>query len=234
MKTRQKRSKNGLLLGYLEKVSWKLLDEYPDVVKAMIRGKSGIYALYRDDKLYYVGLATNLKSRINAHLKDRHSGLWNRFSVYATRQDDHIRELESLVLRITRPKGNRVVGRPRAAQNLARAVLRTMVERDADKRASLLGGRFARMRRRAKAAESAGTVVLAGLVEKRLRLRASYKGATYIATLRRDGRIQFKGVFYDSPTAAAKVAAGRSIMGWTFWKYKNPEGKWVRLRELKR
>jgi hypothetical protein len=60
------------------------LDEYRDIVRTMIRGKSGVYALYKQDKLYYVGLASNLMTRVNGHLKDRHHGAWDRFSVYLT------------------------------------------------------------------------------------------------------------------------------------------------------
>ena len=61
-----------LVTGQLEKVSWSVLEDYRDVIRDMIRGKSGIYALYNRDKLYYVGLATNLMGRLNQHLKDRH------------------------------------------------------------------------------------------------------------------------------------------------------------------
>ena len=45
---------------HLERVSWKVMDEYPDVVRDMIRRRAGVYALYRGQKLYYVGLASNL------------------------------------------------------------------------------------------------------------------------------------------------------------------------------
>lgn len=54
---RQSRRRNQLLQGYLEKVSWKVLNEYSDVIQKMFRRRSGIYALYKkQDRLYYVGL----------------------------------------------------------------------------------------------------------------------------------------------------------------------------------
>ena len=62
-----------LVLQHLEDVSGRLLEAYPQVVKAMIRGKSGVYALYNKGKLYYVGLAKNLMGRLRQHLRDRHS-----------------------------------------------------------------------------------------------------------------------------------------------------------------
>ena len=37
----------------------------------MIQGHKGLYVLYRRDKLYYVGLASNLRRRINQHLTDK-------------------------------------------------------------------------------------------------------------------------------------------------------------------
>ena len=67
---RQKR----LVIQHLEDISWQVLEAYPQIVKEMIHGKSGVYALYRRGKLYYVGLATNLMARLKIHLRDRHQG----------------------------------------------------------------------------------------------------------------------------------------------------------------
>jgi hypothetical protein len=64
-----------LVLRHLEDVSWRVLEEYPEVIKTMVRRQAGIYVLYRRDKLYYVGLASNLMGRLKSHLKDRHHGL---------------------------------------------------------------------------------------------------------------------------------------------------------------
>jgi GIY-YIG catalytic domain. len=78
-----------------------------------------VYALYNDNKLYYVGLASNLNSRLKHHLNDRHANTWDRFSVYLTQGDEHLREIEALLLRISSPKGNRQAGKLRASENLA-------------------------------------------------------------------------------------------------------------------
>lgn len=81
------------------------MEQYPAVIQTLIRGKSGVYALYNGDRLYYVGLASNLMGRLKGHVRDRHEGLWNRFSVYLTAHSEqsHIRELDALLLRITKP-----------------------------------------------------------------------------------------------------------------------------------
>src|SRR5688572_14435130 len=89
---------------YFEQVNGKVLEEYRATVKQLIHGHAGVYALYKGEKLYYVGLARNLMSRVNSHLKDRHIRKWDRFSVYLTSNNDHIRPLESLVLRMVRPE----------------------------------------------------------------------------------------------------------------------------------
>jgi hypothetical protein len=86
-----KAMKAGLFTQYLERVSGKLLEEeYRQVVARMIRGHAGVYALYKGERLYYVGLATNLMGRVKQHLKDRHAKRWDKFSVYLTSAGEHI------------------------------------------------------------------------------------------------------------------------------------------------
>lgn len=226
--------KNGFVREYLERVSWKVLEKHRATLRSMIRGHAGVYALYRGEKLYYVGLASNLMSRVNHHLRDRHQGKWDRFSVYLVVDDGHIRPIESLILRVINPSGNRVKGRLAGAKDLARLLKRQIEERAKDETASLLGGRFASRRRRAKTRGTKGTLILAGLVDKRTSLIASNKGKRFKATLRRDGRISYKKRLYDSPSAAASDAVGRNANGWHFWRYRDSRGEWVRLREMKR
>src|SRR6266511_3304469 len=94
-----------LVCQQLENVSSVVLEEYQDIIRHYIRGRNGVYALYKREKLYYVGLATNLRSRLKQHLRDRHGESWDRFSVYLTIGDSHLKEMESLLLRITHPTG---------------------------------------------------------------------------------------------------------------------------------
>ena len=165
-----KKRRNALLQGHLDKILWRVLDQYPKLVQQMIRHKSGVYALYRQDKLYYVDLAKNLMGRLRGHLKDRHRGAWDRFSVYLTVDADHMKQLESLLLRIAPPGGNRVSGGFGGPANLYRTLNRMVSRADADRRASLIGGWVARQRR-AKAVAAGGSLGLAGLVDRRMALR---------------------------------------------------------------
>jgi len=228
-------TKDSLVSEYLERVGGDVLESehFRSILVGMIRGHAGVYSLYKNDRLYYVGLATNLMNRVKHHLKDRHAGKWNSFSVYLTTAGGHIKPIESLLLRIIDPKGNRVKGRLPGAYDLKRDLNRKVSEHQADERARLLGGAFAKNRRRKKTASTKGTLVLAGSVERRLVLKAEYKGERYLATLRKDGHIFYQGTLYDSPTAAAKAVVGRAANGWHFWKYKTANG-WVQLSELRR
>jgi len=230
-----KKLSDGLVREYLERVGGDVLesDHFRSIVAGMIKGHAGVYALYKNERLYYVGLATNLMGRVKHHLKDRHAGKWNRFSVYLTTAGDHIKPIESLLLRIIDPQGNRVKGRLPGAHDLKRDLNRKVSEHQADERARLLGGAFAKNRRRKKAASGKGTLVLAGSVERRLVLRADFKGERYLASLRKDGYISYKGTLYESPSAAAKAIVGRAVNGWRFWNYKNGS-QWVALSDLRR
>jgi hypothetical protein len=226
---RQKR----LVIGHLEKVSGDVFDQYPSVIRDLIKGKSGVYALYRNDSLYYVGLAKNLIGRLKAHTRDRHQRKWTRFSVYLTIHDDHIKELESLMLRVVSPRGNRQSGKLIASKSLRRDLNNAIKAHDADRRARLLGGHHTRRRVRAKAAKDLRKNILFGIFDRGIQLRGWYKDWEYRAHLRKDGRIRYDGEIYDTPSGAGKAARGISTNGWTFWHYRDG-GEWVPLKKLKR
>ena len=73
-----------LVCQHLEDISRDALEKHQKIIKQYVRRRNGVYALYRKGKLYYVGLAKNLRSRLTHHLRDRHSNAWDRFSVYLT------------------------------------------------------------------------------------------------------------------------------------------------------
>lgn len=229
MKDQQK-----LVLQHLENISWKVLEEYPGIIRAMIRGKWGVYALYRKDKLYYEGLANNLMGRLKTHLKDRHHNLWDRFSVYLIIKSSHIKELESLLIRVTNPPGNRMKGKFSKSQPIKSVLNELMKNYDADKRAGLIGGVVAKRRQKSIAKKAVKTKTLKGIFNKRVRLKGIYKGEEYFATLRKDGTISFKNEIYKSPTGAAKVIVKRTVSGWFFWRYKNDKNVWVRLNRVRK
>lgn len=227
-----KRKTDCLVSEFFENISWEILEDYPQIVNEMIKGKAGLYALYNDDKLYYVGLAVNLKRRLKQHINDRHGKYWNRFSVYLVTEDEHTKPLESLVLRIASPKGNGVKGNLPGAVNKKKSIDQKIKEIDANARAKMMGGSAVKRRIKAKV-KAAGTRGMKGVIERSHALKTEYKSKIFKATLRKDGQISFGGKLYSSPTAAAKAATKRSaINGRKFWKYRNEAGEWVTLSRL--
>ncbi len=223
-----------LLHQHLEDISWRVVETYPVVVRDLIRRRAGVYALYRGRNLYYVGLASNLMGRLKSHLRDRHRRLWDRFSVYLTTDHDHIKELESLILRIGRPSGNKVSGDFAGSDNLRARVNQLMREIDADRRAVILGGHVAERRRRLKTSKRKGPRALAGISEKSIPLRASYGGRQYRGRLRKDGTILYKRHRFQSPSAAGHAVVRGPCNGWTFWHYRDESGAWVPLASMRK
>ena len=227
-----------LVCQHLEDVSRAALQKHSAVIADFVQGRRGVYALYRHDRLYYVGLATNLRTRLKNHLRGRHSKGWDRFSVYLTIGDSHLRELEALVLRIVQPKGNKQKGKFAKSENLKakmRRVVRENLNREVE---DLLGqpawARNRKTKRRGSPSPKEAASELARLIRGPLRLRARYRGHTYTARVRRDGRIRFQGKVYTSPTGAAKVLLKRPCSGWWFWEVEQAPGDWVKLKELRR
>ena len=81
-----------MVFQYLEHAASSLLAEHGDAIRAHVGGSHGVYALYKRQRLYYVGLATDLRVRLKQHLKDRHEGRWDNFSIYLTLDSAFMKE----------------------------------------------------------------------------------------------------------------------------------------------
>lgn len=230
------RRRSSLVSQYLEGISRAALEEYQEFFRDQARRRHGVYALYRKKKLYYVGLARDLRGRLKQHLRDKHGESWDRFSMYLTVGDDHIRELESLVLRIVRPTGNRQVGKFAKAQNLRREFARRVRQDAAEHLGMLLGTAASGVSAHIHPRSEQSKAVLANYVNRPLRLRATYKGKVHKARVLRTGIISFAGERFQSPSTAALKAlpTRRAVNGWSFWKYERGPGDWVFLSELRK
>jgi hypothetical protein len=228
--------RNPLVCQYIENLSSAALEKYKDIIRDMVGRQHGVYALYKGDKLYYVGLATNLRNRLNHHLKDRHRGLWDRFSVYLTIESGHIKELESLVIRIAQPKGNKQKGGFARSENLLRKMKRQLRQQQKLEWLELIGKEMELIERDdERPGRSAGRrSILAGYVDRAMSLRATYKRKGYRARVRKNGSIRVGKKVFTSPSQAAAEITGQPTNGWWFWKFERAPGQWVRLRELKR
>ena len=229
--------KTQIVCQHLENVSRDALAEYGDVLREQLRGRHGIYALYREGSLHYVGLARNLRVRLKQHLKDRHKDDWDRFSVYLTIDNRAIKELETLLLRIIYPGGNRAGGRFIRSQNLVPMLVQEARRRSSAKIKLLAPRRKNHSVPKVKEIRNGEVEIklppLAKFTLPRPRLRAKYKGKLRHAVVRRDGRIRYNGVIYESPSAAATGVIGRNCNGWAFWKYERAPGDWVPLDTLR-
>jgi hypothetical protein len=60
--------------------------------------QSGIYVLYGNYGLYYVGIAAELGRRLRRHLSDKHAKEWDRFSWFGFRTVTQHRDTDGLLL----------------------------------------------------------------------------------------------------------------------------------------
>lgn len=225
-----------LVSQHLENISSDALDKYQDVIRSYVRGRQGIYALYRKNKLYYVGLAGNLRNRLRQHLRDRHKGGWDRFSVYLTIGDSHLKELESLILRTVKPTGNSQTGKFIKSENLRGRLSHDLRVKHRAELNDLIGSATAPIAvssRRKRLTKQGGTL-MANYVSRPMHLRATYRGKLVKARIRRNGLLRYKMKDYRSPSLAAAAVVKRSCNGWIFWKYERGPGDWVSLDELRR
>lgn len=197
---------------YIEKVSSAIFEKSRKVITDMTMGQQGLYALYRKDKLHYVGLASNLRNRINHHLKDRHKGMWTHFSLYIIRHPDHIKELESLLLRIADPKGNKIKGKLKRSANFLPVLKRKTKQAAIEEWESMFkSGRqpeknhknmlSVRARKAWDTRKSNGEKEkpCKGLFKRTVWLYGPYKGVLHKARLFKTGRIKFNGHFSTAP-----------------------------------
>lgn len=225
--------KSTFIREHLEQVSEKAFRTHRTELKVLLAGKPGIYSLYRRGKLVYVGMAKGLFRRLDQHRRDRHKGTWDQFSAYVTRRENLAHEVETLALRVMQPSSNRKSGRFGKSKNLAKELEQLLADRYRDERASLLGGRSGQKHRRRAAKGRKGSDALKALTGRRRVIKGWYGDYEYTATLLKNGKIRAGGVTYDSPFRAATELTGVRRNGWSFWHYKNKNGEWAKLRELK-
>ena len=225
-----------LVSQYLERISREGVVKYRRLLEAYVKRRGGIYVLYKKKKLYYVGLASDLRWRLRQHLKDHHGHSWDRFSVYLTVGEKHLKELETLIIHITwKPSGNEQKGRFKDSENLKRTLKRDIKRHQRDELLSLIGQDVEEKKRKiSKKKDHKRRPILAKYIRGPMKLRAVLKGKVFRARVRRDGTIRFRGKVYFSPSAAGGAACKRSSNGWYFWKYERAPGDWIRLREIRK
>jgi len=110
---KKRTTKGALIKGMTKQLPSEILASpiFRKKLDELMRGYAGIYALYRQDRPYYVGLTTNLFARVNGHLKDRHKGQWDHFVIFRIKKVDYLKDIETLITHLTPWPGNRVKGK---------------------------------------------------------------------------------------------------------------------------
>ncbi len=80
-------------------------------LKDLMKGFAGIYALYKREKIYYIGLTGDLHGRIGWHQKDRHAGRWDGFKIFRIKKIQYLKDIETLIHHLIETKGNRAKGK---------------------------------------------------------------------------------------------------------------------------
>jgi Restriction Enzyme Adenine Methylase Associated/GIY-YIG catalytic domain len=237
-KKKNKRAKS-IITGHLEKIGQKVFTDYSSAITELIKGHQGIYALYKKDKLYYVGLASNLKNRIKHHLNDRHKNGWTHFSLYIIRQEEHIKEIESLVLRISYPKGNAIKGKLIQSRDL-RPILKSKMREQWEKQFNdIIGGRKTKPDKKTvrKITNHKADRPLKGLLKNYQRIYCQCRGQRFKAKVLPSGIIELvpgKERFNSPSLAGIAVTKKKTINGWKFWKYKDQNGNLLFIDQLRK
>ncbi len=244
MKKRNKRST--LLIEKLEGIGREIFKPgYNKILKRHIGKKPGVYALYKKEKLYYVGQAQELVSRIKLHLSNRHARKWDNFSVYIAQRRRYVPDLEAVVIAIADPKGNE--RQPQLARLRKATTLKRLIEKDMKEEAQKIMNPTTKVQSKRKSKRrttktnkknaKAGNkrFSLAGLFSENKLLRGEHKKNIHSACLLTSGKVLYKGKGYSSPSGASKEAKGlKTDNGWTFWQIQDHQKRWIKLNDLKK
>ena len=226
-----------LVCQYFENISRTAFGKYQALLRAYVRNRHGVYALYKNGRLYYVGLASNLRGRLQTHLRGPHGDSWDRFSVYLTIGDSHIRELESLILRIVSPRGNKQTGKFVSADDLRGRFIGDVRKLHKQELHDLIGWELVSKqkddRRPTTQIPVGRQAVLSPFVSKEFELRGSFRGKPLRARVLKNGVIRFQGKTFTSPSVAANTICGFRCNGWLFWRYERAPGDWVLLNTMR-
>lgn len=112
-RSRKSSTKGALIKGMSRRLPSEMLESeiFAEHFQQMMRRYAGIYALYRKNRLYYIGLTRNLLGRINWHLKDRHRGKWDSFTVFRIQRVKYLKDIETLLTHVVDTPGNRQKGK---------------------------------------------------------------------------------------------------------------------------
>lgn len=137
------------------------------------------------------------------------------------------------MIRVAKPKGNRSTTKLPGSHDLRRHFKRFIKEHNEKELTDLFGLSEAAARRQRQTPVKGRAPSMAGLVEKKTRIQWVRRDRTYTAWVFPDGKIQFKGQLFNSPSLAAKHITKRAMNGWHVWQFEVAPGQWERLDRMR-
>src|SRR5713226_6348044 len=107
--------KRGSLIQYaLDDIKRESFEVIKRELASLLKHRAGVYALYQNGKLVRVGLGTNIYWRLKGHAKSKKL-VWNTASLFIIEATNikYLRDLETAIVRIAKPKYNDQQGRVR-------------------------------------------------------------------------------------------------------------------------
>lgn len=129
----KKENLKSFVISHLDNISRALLegDKRPTFLAFLEKtnNRQGIYVLYdKAGRIYYSGKASDLRRRLDQHLKDVHAQDWQSMTLFFLSKAANISEIEGLLVASAKPKGNKQ--KPRIGKDM-RSELAGFLKEDA-------------------------------------------------------------------------------------------------------
>jgi len=131
-KGKKSSTKGALIKGVSRMLPIGVIDSriFEEDLPKLMRRYAGVYILYNKKKVHYVGLSKNLLARLKNHLKDKHKGKWDRFTVFRIAAVQYLKDLETLLQYVTLPAGNVVEGKLPKDTNFNKILMDVLKEQE--------------------------------------------------------------------------------------------------------
>ena len=221
MKTRR----NEIIIATLSYIPKKELKEKVNFLKPYIKKNHGIYTLYNEDELYYIGKTSrSLASRLEQHLKDKHKNKWTHFSVYLTKKKRDVHDIEAVMICVAQPKGNSQKKQYLVLGEDLNEVLKKQHKNQISQLSKYKVNKNPRYNKNKKVkSKRAAPVSLNDLPDKCLpkSIIATYRGEPHQATLLESREVKYFDQKYDKLHDITKMIITKKKgrpSSWFFWK----------------
>ncbi len=120
--------KRGSLIHYaLDGIKRESFEVIRAELASLLKHRAGVYALYQKDRLVRVGLGTSIFWRLAGHAKNKKL-VWNTASLFIIGEKNlrYLRDLETAIVRIAKPRYNDQKGRVRDEHFLERLLRKSV------------------------------------------------------------------------------------------------------------